>query len=161
MRRQVPTPHILTSPAATRHFGRRFVTTLKPGDIVLLEGPLGSGKTTLVQGVGKALGVQKHITSPTFVIRKRYQLPRPYHGIAALNHIDAYRITTAAGLRGALDDWFRPDDEDVWFIEWGKHLRSAFRGRRTLLVRLSHRAQLQREVLITTLLPKRRTKKLR
>ena len=87
--------------ARTRALGRRLARLLRPGDVVLLQGPLGAGKTTLVQGVGAGLGVEGPVNSPTFVLLARHDLPAPEDGAAprpadrpdALHHADLFRLT--------------------------------------------------------------------
>ena len=87
--------------ARTRALGRRLARLLRAGDVVLLQGPLGAGKTTLVQGVGAGLGVEGPVNSPTFVLLARHDLPAPEDGSAprpadrpdALHHADLFRLT--------------------------------------------------------------------
>ena len=86
--------------ARTRALGRRLARLLRPGDVVLLQGPLGAGKTTLVQGVGAGLGVEGPVNSPTFVLLARHDLPGPEAGGErtaerpdALHHADLFRLT--------------------------------------------------------------------
>ncbi len=80
---------ITTSSAArTRALGRRLARLLRPGDVVLLQGTLGAGKTTLAQGVGAGLGVEGPVTSRTFVLLARHE------GETPLYHADLYRLTT-------------------------------------------------------------------
>lgn len=113
----------LTSPAATIAFGRKFARSLNAGTILLLVGTLGSGKTTFVKGLARGLGITHPITSPTFVLRKHYRLPKPIRGIKNLSHVDAYRIPTFTELRGTLDTMLEGDGDAVWCIEWGKPFR--------------------------------------
>ena len=90
------------SAARTRALGRRLARQLRPGDVVLLQGPLGAGKTTLVQGVGSGLGVAGPVASPTFVLLARHDLPpgdvRPDRP-RALYHADLYRLTDLEEVR--------------------------------------------------------------
>lgn len=72
--------------AQTRALGRRVARLLRPGDVVLLQGPLGAGKTTFAQGVGAGLGVEGPVNSPTFVLLARHDGPLP------LYHADLYRL---------------------------------------------------------------------
>ncbi len=86
--------------ARTRALGRRLARLLRPGDVVLLQGPLGAGKTTLAQGVGAGLGVEGPVNSPTFVLLARHDLASPEGRSAgstdrpdALHHADLFRLT--------------------------------------------------------------------
>ena len=86
--------------ARTRALGRRLARLLRPGDVVLLQGPLGAGKTTLAQGVGAGLGVEGPVNSPTFVLLARHDLASPEGSSAssadrpdALHHADLFRLT--------------------------------------------------------------------
>ena len=91
--------------------GARLAAELSPGDVVLIEGELGSGKTTLVRGACRALGVSAPVTSPTFTIGQRYPAPVP------VAHIDLYRLGGLAGEDpDLLADYLRPDS--IAFVEW-------------------------------------------
>jgi tRNA threonylcarbamoyladenosine biosynthesis protein TsaE len=102
---------------AMRALGIRLAGLLRPGDLVVLTGPLGAGKTTLVQGIGSGLGVRGPITSPTFVIARVH---RSEHGGPDLVHADAYRL----GSRLEVDDLDLDADVDhsVTVVEWGEGL---------------------------------------
>jgi tRNA threonylcarbamoyladenosine biosynthesis protein TsaE len=99
----------------TRRFGRRLATLLRAGDLVLLSGGLGAGKTTLTQGIGDGLGVRGPVTSPTFVIARVH----PSLGAGPpLVHVDAYRL---GGLAEVDDlDLDASLDESVTVVEWGE-----------------------------------------
>ena len=108
---------ILNSVEEMRDFGKLSAPKLKAGDLLLLSGPLGSGKTAFTQGLGNALGFLS-ITSPTFVISKIYS------GRPNLLHVDAYRIQGEAGaLFDDLDlESYLP--ESITVVEWGEGLIS-------------------------------------
>lgn len=99
-----------------RELGRRLAGLLRPGDLVLLSGRLGAGKTTLTRGLGEGLGVRGAVTSPTFVIARVHP---SLHGGPPLVHVDAYR------LGGGLDEMEDLDldvslPESVVVVEWGE-----------------------------------------
>jgi tRNA threonylcarbamoyladenosine biosynthesis protein TsaE len=99
----------------TRRFGRRLATLLRAGDLVLLSGGLGAGKTTLTQGIGDGLGVRGPVTSPTFVIARVHP---PLGDGPPLVHVDAYRL---GGLAEVDDlDLDSSLDESVTVVEWGE-----------------------------------------
>jgi tRNA threonylcarbamoyladenosine biosynthesis protein TsaE len=104
--------------AAMRDLGRRLAGLLRAGDLVILVGPLGAGKTTLVQGIGEGLGARGPFTSPTFVIA-RVHPPLTGSGPALL-HADAYRLGSVAEV----DDLDLDTDINtaVTVVEWGKGL---------------------------------------
>jgi tRNA threonylcarbamoyladenosine biosynthesis protein TsaE len=98
-------------PAATEAAGAELAERLVPGDVVLVSGELGAGKTTFVRGAARALGVAGPVTSPTFTIGRRYD------GRVPVSHLDLYRLD---GLQaedpGLLADYLTPDA--VAFVEW-------------------------------------------
>ena len=97
-----------------RELGHRIGMQCRAGDLILLNGPLGAGKTVLVQGIGEALGIEE-VTSPTFVISRIYKAPLP------LIHVDVYRLLEAGKAALYLDDLDldSPREEAVTVIEWG------------------------------------------
>ena len=101
-----------------RDLGRRLAKLLRAGDLVILAGPLGAGKTTLVQGIGEGLGVRGPVTSPTFVIARVH--PAVSGAGPALVHADAYRL----GSIVELDDLDLDTDAGaaVTVVEWGAGL---------------------------------------
>jgi tRNA threonylcarbamoyladenosine biosynthesis protein TsaE len=118
-------------PAETESFGAELASTLGDGDLVLVRGELGAGKTTLVRGAARALGVQGPVTSPTFSIGHRYRA-----GTLTVSHLDLYRL---AGLEAEdpdlLADYLGPGR--IAFVEWPPDGEPELAGAR-LLVTLSH-----------------------
>lgn len=128
------TAHLATV-AETEAFGARLATGLTGGDLVILDGPLGAGKTALTRGIAAGLGVRGRVSSPTFVIA------RVHRGEADgpdLVHVDAYRLTDAADPLGELDalDLDAELRDAVVVVEWGRGLVESLTDRH-LLVRLS------------------------
>jgi tRNA threonylcarbamoyladenosine biosynthesis protein TsaE len=107
----------LRSVEDTRSWGARLGALLKAGDLLVLTGELGAGKTTLVQGIAEGLGVRGPITSPTYVIARVHP---SLDGGPELVHVDAYRLTGLAELDDLDLDAFL--DESVTVVEWGHGL---------------------------------------
>ncbi|MDB1087421.1 tRNA (adenosine(37)-N6)-threonylcarbamoyltransferase complex ATPase subunit type 1 TsaE [Streptomyces sp. ACA25] len=106
----------VATPEEMREFGRRLAALLLPGDLLLLTGELGAGKTTLTRGIGEGLGVRGAVTSPTFVIARVH--PPLAAGRPALVHVDAYRLGGGLEEMEDLDlDVSLPDS--VVVVEWG------------------------------------------
>ena len=107
--------HVLPAPEDTRALGAALAGLVRAGDLVVLVGPLGAGKTALTQGLGEGLGVREPVTSPTFVIARVHT-----GGRVPLVHVDAYRLGSVADV----------DDLDldvtvtsaVTVVEWGRGL---------------------------------------
>jgi tRNA threonylcarbamoyladenosine biosynthesis protein TsaE len=104
--------HETSAPAETEAVGAELAGQLQPGDVVLVRGELGAGKTTLVRGAARALGVTDPVTSPTFGIGHRYRGSE-----VTVAHLDLYRL---AGLEheapGLLEDYLTVDS--IAFVEW-------------------------------------------
>jgi tRNA threonylcarbamoyladenosine biosynthesis protein TsaE len=100
---------------AMEAFGRSLAARLRAGDLVLLTGPLGAGKTTLTRGIGEGLGVRGPVQSPTFVLARTHP---NLAGGPPLVHVDAYRLGSAA----LLDDLDLDFDRSVVVVEWGAGL---------------------------------------
>lgn len=130
----------------TLDFGRRLGAVLAPGDLVLLAGPLGAGKTVLAKGIADGLGVLGRVSSPTFVIAREHR-PAPGGRGIPLVHVDAYRL-------GGLDELDDLDldtslTEAVVVIEWGEGAGERLSDDH-LLIRLSRRDD---DARLATLLP--------
>lgn len=101
---------VTQSKEETRSLGKRLSAFLNEGDVILLEGDLGAGKTTFVGGVAEGLNVKEDVISPTFNIMKCY-----FHGTLPLYHIDAYRLE-GQNIEIGLDEYIEGDG--ACFIEW-------------------------------------------
>jgi tRNA threonylcarbamoyladenosine biosynthesis protein TsaE len=110
---------------AMRALGRRLAGLLRAGDLVILSGALGAGKTTLVQGIGAGLGVRGPVTSPTFVIARVHP---SVTGGPDLVHADAYRLTGPAEVDDL--DLDATVDSSVTVIEWGGGLAEGLAANR-------------------------------
>src|SRR5688572_10893341 len=103
------------SSAETERLGAELAAALRPGDVVLVSGELGSGKTTFVRGAARALGVTDPVTSPTFTIGQIYRGP------VEVAHLDLYRLQAIDP--SILEDYVTPDR--ITFIEWPLPLEEA------------------------------------
>jgi tRNA threonylcarbamoyladenosine biosynthesis protein TsaE len=98
-------------------FGRRLAALLRPGDLLILDGPLGAGKTALARGIGAGLGVRGQVTSPTFVVSRIHRPDPARGGSVPLVHVDAYRL---GGIPEVDDlDLDASLDDSVTLVEWG------------------------------------------
>ena len=120
---------VCASDAATVEAGAALAALLRPGDVVLLTGPLGAGKTTFVKGVARALGVVERVTSPTFTMVRQHAAHND-QGIATLHHADVYRVNSIAEVRD-LDLGELVEEDAVALVEWGE-LAAAVFGREVL-----------------------------
>jgi tRNA threonylcarbamoyladenosine biosynthesis protein TsaE len=136
--------------AETEALGARIAERLQPGDVVLLSGDLGAGKTTLIRGACRALGITTPITSPTFTIGQRYG-----GGRMPVSHLDLYRLGSLEDEDPALlDDYLRPDG--VAFVEW-PGAGEGHLGRPALEVRLAHVSEERRRIEVQWLSAPRAT----
>jgi len=115
----------------TQRAGRDFAHVLRPGDIVLLSGQLGAGKTTFVQGVARGLGVDERVTSPTFTMVRQHECVNE-RGISTLHHADVYRVESIGEVMD-LDLGELVEESAVALVEWGEIASSVF-GREVMTV---------------------------
>src|SRR5260221_8969533 len=130
-RRRPAEPVVSRSAAETEALGARVAERLRAGDLVVVSGEVGAGKTTLIRGACRALGIQGPVTSPTFTIGQRYR-----GGRLPVSHLDLYRLPGLAGEDPALlDDYLSADG--VAFVEWPA-VGVERLGRPALEIRLQH-----------------------
>lgn len=125
--------------AETEALGARIADGLRPGDVVVVSGEVGAGKTTLIRGACRALGVTEPVTSPTFTIGQRYR-----GGRLPVSHLDLYRLQTLEDEDPALlEDYLGGDG--VAFVEWPAAGAERL-GRPALEVRLTHEGSERRRI---------------
>jgi tRNA threonylcarbamoyladenosine biosynthesis protein TsaE len=132
---------LTTTPDDTEQAGAALAADLEPGDVVLVSGELGAGKTTFVRGALRELGVSGPVTSPTFVVGHAYE------GVAGpVSHLDLYRLAGMAGEDPSLlDPFFAPDS--IAFVEWPECAPGAWPEDRVKRhVRLEHAGGDAREI---------------
>ena len=124
-----------------QQFGEKLAPLLQIGDLIILEGPLGAGKTRLAQSIGKGLLVKTQITSPTFVIAKNYLGRTPFI------HADAYRLLDSP--IGGLQDLDLDTENSVTVVEWGKNFAEQINDQ-YLLITISIIDEGKRELMISS-----------
>lgn len=140
-------PIILKTEQATVDAGAAFAKTLRGGDIVLLHGELGAGKTTFVKGVAKGLGIKETITSPTFTLMGVYPIPNgiasSHRGDAPRNdkrlcHIDTYRLKNVDELRAIGAEDYIGEPHTITIIEWPEKIKSMLTEEKTISLSFAH-----------------------
>jgi tRNA threonylcarbamoyladenosine biosynthesis protein TsaE len=120
---------LCASDSSTQDAGEAFAAVLRPGDVVLLSGRLGAGKTTFVKGVARALGVIERVSSPTFIMVRQHDAHND-RGITTLHHADVYRVDHLGDVLD-LDLGELVEEAGVAIVEWGDLAESVF-GREVL-----------------------------
>lgn len=137
------------SAAETEALGAELAARLGPGDVVVVSGEVGAGKTTLIRGACRALGVEGPVTSPTFTVGRRYE-----GGRLPIAHLDLYRLEDLEGEDPALlDDYLDPGG--IAFIEWPALAEPVLAGRRVLAVRLVHAGGDRRRIELPAASPRK------
>ena len=128
-------------PDQTQRLGARLGEGARPGDLICLEGELGTGKTCFVQGLGRGLGLPGDIHSPTFILANEHR-----GGRVPLYHLDVYRVRSAAEARGfGLDDYLSGDG--ILVIEWAERIRDALPAER-LWIAFAHCGENRRAITL-------------
>jgi tRNA threonylcarbamoyladenosine biosynthesis protein TsaE len=118
------------SPKKTFNFAKKIALTLKNGDVLILNGDLGAGKTIFVKGLAQGLGIAKTITSPTYIIGKTY---KSENNKVFFNHIDAYRLRS-------IDDFETLGlnfDDCITAIEWGDSYKKFFNNNHIIEININ------------------------
>lgn len=136
------TTYKITSPKRMEALGKRIAKKLSGGDVILLSGELGAGKTVLCKGIAKGLKVKSQVVSPTFTIMNEY------FGTYKFCHFDAYRLESAdeAAEAGLTD--FIGDSDTVCAVEWWSNIVELFSGLRTIEVTINKIDEKVREVIV-------------
>lgn len=124
----------------TEKLATDFAKKLKCGDVVLLNGDLGAGKTTFTQYVFKSLGVSEIVSSPTFAILKSYE------GKFVLHHFDTYRISTEEAIESGFDEVIDEKDS-IKFIEWSENIAPLL-PKNCIIINIKRLSETEREIEI-------------
>ncbi len=135
--------YIIKSPKKMETLGKRIAKTVAGGDVILLTGELGAGKTVLCKGIAKGLNVKSQVVSPTFTIMNEY------FGDCKFCHFDAYRLENEdeAAEAGLTD--FIGDSDTVCAVEWWQNIKGLFDGCRTIEISINKIDANIREVAVT------------
>jgi len=106
----------------TKRLGKKLAKEIRAGALVCLEGDLGAGKTTFVQGFLEEMGAARPYVSPTFVIMKQYDLPTQRNGIERVYHADAYRVETKDFANLGFVEWCA-DKQGIVLLEWPERVQ--------------------------------------
>lgn len=124
--------YITKSPEETREVAKKVAQEMKNGGVVCLYGDLGSGKTTFTQGFAEALGIERSVNSPTFLVVRTYRLPddKSNETIQSFYHIDLYRLNQESEMKDVgLEDIF-VNPENLVVVEWSEKLGSLLPSKR-------------------------------
>ena len=126
------------SQSETEVFGKKLSAKLNGGDILLLSGELGAGKTSLVKGIAKGLGIKHEITSPTFTLMNIYEVKSLKSKVKSLVHIDTYRLKDEKELLeiGVEDYLGKPNT--ICVIEWPEKISNLLKNYKTKNIALEH-----------------------
>ncbi len=119
-------------------FGKHIATTLHGGDIVLLSGDLGAGKTTLVKGIAEGFGITDDIVSPTFTLMNIYHFKQAEKKEAQFIHIDTYRLNNEHDLLEIGIEDYLGKEQSICLIEWPEKIPGLLRGKTCKTITLTH-----------------------
>lgn len=140
--------YLTNSSLETRSLGEKFAESLKRGDVLLLYGDLGAGKTTFVQGLAEGLKISDRILSPTFVLHRTHKVSK--REIKTLNHIDLYRIENSSDIESLGLAEIIDEENSIAVIEWADRL-SNFKHGQGYKVWFKHLGKDKREIIIQKL----------
>lgn len=128
----------LKSTKDTENYGQKLAGKLKGGDVLCLYGELGAGKTTLVKGLARGLGIKEKITSPTFTLMNVYEVHSQKPIVHSLIHIDTYRLKDEKELIEIGAEDYIGAENAITVIEWPEKLNRLLRNKKIISVKLEH-----------------------
>lgn len=141
--------YITSSNEETLNLGKQTASTLQGGDIVLMYGELGAGKTTLTKGIAEGLGLTEDITSPTFTLMNIYPVKNNTAGIQTLVHIDTYRLEDADELLSIGVEDYLGSPDTVTIIEWPEKIESLIANKKVTKIFLEHLEESKRKITVS------------
>lgn len=131
----------------TNKIAKKIAATLRGGDIVLLHGELGAGKTTFTKGLMKYFGVKKNITSPTFTLMNFYEGKNKKEKLNLI-HIDTYRLENEDKLKEIGAEDYLGTSDTICIIEWPEKIKNLLQGKKTIKIKIEHTGKKQRKIII-------------
>ncbi len=141
--------HIIATESAMLLFGESLASQCAEGDIILLKGDLGAGKTTLAKGIAKGLGIHDVVTSPTFTYMQVYPVHTTQKGISQLAHIDTYRAEDLQTLINIGIEEFLFDEKTLSIVEWPEKIYPLIKDTPHKEITIKHTKDNKRVVSIT------------
>lgn len=139
---------VTNSEQETRKVGKEFATKLCGGDVVLLCGKLGAGKTAFVKGIAQMFGIKNDITSPSFTLMNIYPIDSQQQNAKQLVHIDTYRLENEKELIDiGIEDYLGQDD-CVCVVEWPEKMEKLLENKKTITVNIEHLDNEKRKISI-------------
>jgi tRNA threonylcarbamoyladenosine biosynthesis protein TsaE len=132
----------------TIKFGIDFAKKLQGGDVILLQGDLGAGKTTLVKGMAQGLEIDNEITSPTFTLMNIYEIGSKKLKNKKLVHIDTYRLEDENDLIQIGVQDYLGDNDTICVIEWPEKIKDLLKNKKIISVDIKHLDENKREINI-------------
>ena len=120
----------------TVNLGKKIAAELKGGDVVLVYGELGAGKTTLTKGIAAGLGIKKNIVSPTFTLMQVYKISNIKYPISNFVHIDTYRLKNERQLIEVGAEDYIGDRETICVIEWPEKLSELIKDQKIIKIKV-------------------------
>jgi tRNA threonylcarbamoyladenosine biosynthesis protein TsaE len=136
-----------SSSEETIKLGKKIASQFAGGDVVLLHGDLGAGKTTLVKGIAEYFGIEPNdVVSPTFTLMQVYKVESKKYKVKSLVHIDTYRLESEEQLIEIGVEDYLGDEDTVCLIEWPEKLNTLLKNKKTLNINIEHRNMDERMV---------------
>ncbi|MCF6276371.1 MAG: tRNA (adenosine(37)-N6)-threonylcarbamoyltransferase complex ATPase subunit type 1 TsaE [Candidatus Magasanikbacteria bacterium] len=139
---------ITNSPTETEEVGKNLVKELKGGDIILLNGELGAGKSTFVKGIAQGLKIKRTINSPTFTLMNVYTLDKEKNGIKKLIHIDTYRLKDEEALIEIGAEDYIGKKDTLTLIEWPEKVQELIADKDIIEIDLIQAEENRRKIVI-------------
>ena len=137
------------SPKETFEYGKKLAAKLSGGDILLLSGELGAGKTSLVKGLAVGLGIKNKITSPTFALMNVYEVQSQKSKVKSLVHIDTYRLKDEKELLEIGAEAYLGQPDTICAIEWPEKIADLLKNKKTTFISLEHAKNPQQRKIST------------